>query len=35
MSSPAGRSVRAVSDIYTEPAVEWQVRFFGTHTPGV
>jgi SAM-dependent methyltransferase len=31
MSSPAGRSVRAVSDIYTEPGVEWQVRFLGMH----
>lgn len=31
MSSPNERSVRAVSDIYTEPGVEWQVRFLGTH----
>jgi SAM-dependent methyltransferase len=31
MSSPAKPGVRAVSDIYTEPAVEWQVRFLGTH----
>ena len=31
MSSPDERSVRAVSDIYTEPGVEWQVRFLGTH----
>src|SRR5262245_42739539 len=31
MSSSAGPSVRAVSDIYTEPAVEWQVRFLGAH----
>src|SRR5215510_6613676 len=31
MRSPDERSVRAVSDIYTEPGVEWQVRFLGTH----
>lgn len=31
MSSPAERNVRAVSDIYTEPTVEWQLRFLGTH----
>ena len=31
MSSLDERSVRAVSDIYTEPAVEWQVRLLGTH----
>ena len=31
MSSPDECSVRAVSDIYTEPGVEWQVRFLGTH----
>jgi len=31
MSNPDERSVRAVSDIYTEPGVEWQVRFLGTH----
>ncbi|MBI3798363.1 MAG: hypothetical protein HY268_15545 [Deltaproteobacteria bacterium] len=31
MSSPDEHSVRAVFDIYTEPGVEWQVRFLGTH----
>ncbi len=36
MSSRDERSVRAVSDIYTEPGVEWQVRFLGnTPAPGV
>jgi hypothetical protein len=31
MNSPAERNVRAVSDVYTELGVEWQVRFLGTH----
>jgi hypothetical protein len=31
MSKPDERSVRAVSDIYTESGVEWQVRFLRTH----
>ena len=31
MSGSAERSVREVSDIYTAPAVEWQVRLLGTH----
>jgi sarcosine/dimethylglycine N-methyltransferase len=31
MSSPDAHRVRAVSDVYTEPGVEWQVRFLGTH----
>jgi hypothetical protein len=31
MSTPDERSVRAVSDIYTESGVEWPVRFLGTH----
>lgn len=31
MSGPDKHSVRAVSDIYTAPGVEWQVRFLGTH----
>jgi SAM-dependent methyltransferase len=31
MKSLEERGVRAVSDIYTEPGVEWQVRFLGTH----
>ena len=31
MSSPDERRVRTVFDIYTEPGVEWQVRFLGTH----
>jgi SAM-dependent methyltransferase len=31
MSSPNECNVRAVSDVYTAPGIEWQMRFFGTH----
>ncbi len=31
MSNSDQLNVKAVSDIYTEPGVEWWVRFFGLH----